>query len=571
MKIFYKIDFSQKEQKYVHIEMNIDLTGYRPADLVLMMPVWSPGSYLIREYSRHLDCFQSDNNKFDKISKNQWRLDLRDSKNVIVRYRLYCNELTVRTNYVDDLHSLLVSPATFLVPCDKAICNYFEVEVNLPQGWDKISTGLNPVQGTTNKFFSENLDDFLDCPIEAGNYKTYSFEAFGKPHNVAVIGPGNYNGETLAADMKRVVEETGKVIGDIPYDHYTFIVHLTTSTTGGIEHKNSSVLHFNRWDLQNPEKYKRIWLSLVSHEYFHLWNIKRIKPVELADFDYNNENYTTMLWFAEGFTSYFDDILLRRAGIYSETEYLTVLSYVIERLLNVPGRFYQNMEDASFDAWIKFYRKHENLNNQGISYYIKGAHLAWALDFEIRKRTGGSKTLDDLMKMLWQDYCKDEKSGYTREIVVSHAEKLAGNLQDFFKEFLEQTTEINYDKYLEYAGLRLKITDLGDSTVNLELSEANGQLICTTVKDKGAGYYAGVMPGDEIIALDGYRVNQLTFNKRIRFSKVGSKMKLLLSRDERLLEREITIAPSKADSIKIEKIANPTPEQIEFYNKWIGI
>jgi predicted metalloprotease with PDZ domain len=572
MKLFYKIDLSQNEQKYVHIELTIKPGDYKENELILMMPVWSPGSYLVREYSRHLDCFETNEPvTFKKISKNQWLLHLNNSKKVIIRYRLYCNEFSVRTNFIDDIHALLVGPATFIVPLQKEIAGYFEVELKLPKGWDKISTGLEPVEKSKNKFYSENLHDFLDCPIEAGKYKTYSFEAFGRPHNLAVIGPEIYNEKSLVDDMKRVVEETGKVIGDIPYKNYTFITHLTTNSTGGIEHKNSSVLHFNRWDLLNPEKYKRMWLSLVSHEYFHLWNIKRIKPSELSDFDYNNENYTTMLWFAEGFTSYFDDIILRRAGIYTDAEYLNVLSYVIERLLNVPGRFYQNLEDSSFDAWIKFYRKHENLNNQGISYYIKGAHLAWALDFEIRKRTGQKKNLDDLMKLLWQDYLKDKNSGYTKERVIAHAESLAGDLKQFFAEFLESTEEIDYDKYLAYAGLRLRITDYSQPTFNFDYKEENGQLVCTFVKDKGSAYQSGIMAGDEIIAMDGYKVNITTFTKRLRFAKTGEKVKLLLCRDERILEKEITLVPSKADSIKIEKIANPTQQQIDFYNKWMGI
>ncbi len=575
MKAFYKIDFSQKEQKYVHVELNLKLENYSEKELILMMPVWSPGSYLVREYSRHLDCFEAMNISgekinFQKIRKNQWRME-NPGEEIKIKYRLYCNEFSVRTNFVDDVHALLVAPATFLIPEQKGLCNYFEVEVSLPEGWNQISTGLHRVEGASNKFYAEDTDDFLDCPIEAGNYKTFEFEAFGKPHYVAVIGPDVYDEKILINDMKRVVEATAKILGDIPYEHYTFIVHLTQNSSGGIEHKNSSVLHFIRWDFQNPEKYKRMWLSLVSHEYFHLWNVKRIKPVELADFDYNNENYTSLLWMSEGFTSYFDDLILRRAGIYSEDEYLTVLSYIIERLLTIPGRFYQSVEEASFDAWIKFYRKHENTNNQGISYYVKGAQLALALDFEIRKRTNHQKSLDDLLKMLWNDYLKDPLTGYTKDIIISYAQELAGDLTEIFSEFLEKVTEIDYDKYLSYAGLKLKITDNGKPALGIDIKTENGLLICTYVRDKESGYQAGIMPGDEIIAIDGYRVNEAAFNKRIKFMSIGTKIKITLARDERILEKEVIVSGSKYDSIKIERINNPSEEQIQFFNQWLKV
>ncbi|MBC7473193.1 MAG: M61 family metallopeptidase, partial [Candidatus Sericytochromatia bacterium] len=506
MKILYNLDFSQKDQKYVHLELNIELEKYDKKELILLMPVWSPGSYLIREYSRHLDQFVvynklGDQIKYEKISKNKWKIDLAEQKNITIRYRLYCNELTVRNNFVDDIHALLVAPATFLIPENKDACKYFEVQVNLPDGWNKISTGLNKVEGKENHFYCEDLDDFLDCPIEVGNYQTYSFEALGKPHYVAMIGAKVYQEEKLIGDIKKVVEATAKIFdSQAPYDHYTFITHLTSASTGGIEHKNSCVLHFNRWHFSDPVKYKKDWLSLVSHEYFHLWNVKRIKPLGISNFDYSNENYTSLLWFSEGFTSYFDDLILKRAGIYNDTEYLDVLSNLIERLLTVPGRFYQNLEESSFDSWIKFYRKHENSTNQGISYYIKGSHFALVLDLEIRKRTNHQKSLDDLMRLLWNDYLLDNSIGFTREILLNYAEKLAGNFSEIFNEFIEGKNEIDYDKYLAYAGLKLKIIDFNNLTLDIDFKEENGLLICTNIKDQGAGYNAGIMSGDELIA-----------------------------------------------------------------------
>ncbi|MFN8674454.1 MAG: PDZ domain-containing protein [Candidatus Sericytochromatia bacterium] len=567
MKFYYSLDFSKKEQKYVFVDMKILLEDFKRDNLELILPVWSPGSYLVREYARHLDCFSSDC-KVEKITKNKWVFDINNKKEINLSYRLYCNELTVRTNYIDDIHVILCGPATFLVPENKKDSNYFEVKINLPSDWSKISTGLKKLDN--NIFYHEDLDDFLDCPIEAGEYPVFEFESFGKKHEIAMIGPKVYNEEKLVSDIKRAVEATATIFKDIPYDDYTFITHLTNDVQGGLEHKNSTVLHFKKWDFQDPEKYKKDWLSLVSHEYFHLWNIKRLKPIELVDFDYNNENYTSLLWFAEGFTSYYDDLVLRRANIYNDNEYLDVLASVVEKLVKVPGRFYQSLEDSSFDAWTKFYRKHENSSNQQISYYVKGAQFALCLDFEIRKRTNNKNNLDDLMRKLWSEHIKDPNFGYTKEIILDLLNEIAGDFSEMFNEFLLKPEEIDYNKYLNYVGLKLKIVDLGRPTLDMDLKEDKGVLLCLGLKDKGAAYEAGIMVGDEILALNGYRVNHLNLVKRLKYMKSGEKVKLLISRDERILEKELTISTSKYDQIKIEKIENPSNEQKENYNNWLN-
>lgn len=574
MKFFYKIDFSEKEQKYVHINQIIDVGNYKENYLNIIMPVWSPGSYLIREYSRILDCFQAkdkEGNKinFEKISKNNWQIELNKEKKIYISYRLYCNEFSVRNNFVDDKHALLVGPSTFLIPENKKLCDYFEVEIDLPKGWNKINTGLEPVKKSKNKFYHTDIDDFLDCPIEVGDYEVFNFEVLDKPHKIAMIGAKVYDEKVLVEDIKKVIEATAKLVGEVPYEHYDFITHLTSSSTGGIEHKNSCILHFNRWDFQDPDKYKKSWLSLVSHEYFHLWNVKRIKPKELSDFDYNNENYTKLLWFSEGFTSYFDDLILKRAGIYSNLEYLSVLTDLINRLLQVQGRFYQTVEESSFDSWIKFYRRHENSNNQHISYYVKGAQLGLILDLEIRKNTNHKKSLDDLLKMLWEDYKKDNSIGFTKETIISYTNQLGGDLTDIFYEFLETTNEIDYNKYLNYAGLRLKISDSNKPTLDMDIKEDKGLFICTFIKDKGTAYQAGIMPNDEIIAIDGYRLTPSNINRRFKNMYIGQKLNLLISRDERLIEKNIIVSSSKDDYIKLEMIEKPTKEQINFLNEWL--
>lgn len=571
MKFFYHLDFSEREQKYVHVDMDILLEDYKKEELTLLMPVWSPGSYLVREYSRHLDSFNVSDSDFKKVNKNTWQINVKDKEKISLSYRLYCNELTVRTNFIDDVHCLLVPPATFLIPEEKKSCNYFEVTVNLPENWNQITTGLEKVKDSENKFFGTDLHDFLDCPIEVGNYEVYKFESFNKEHEFAIVGPKVYDSEKMITDVKKVVEATAKLFdNDVPYDKYSFITHLTTDSKGGIEHKNSTVLHFTKWDFNNPEQYKKGWLSLVSHEYFHLWNVKRIKPDVLSDFDYNNENYTRLLWFSEGFTSYFDDLILRRANIYTDEEYFEVIADILTKLITVSGRLYQTVEDASFDAWIKYYRKHENSNNQHISYYVKGAVFGLCLDLEIRKQSQNKHSLEDVLKRMWSDVKENNDHAFTREEVLKYAQEFSNSdLTEMFKDFLENTHDADYNKYLNHVGLKHSIIDLGSPTLDINVKEVDGKLICSFVKDKGTSYNYGLAVNDEIIAIDGYRVNASSFAKRMKYFKVGQKIKLLLSRDERIIEKELVVGSSNTDYIRVEKLSNLSNEQLEISSKWL--
>lgn len=570
MKFNYSLDFSFRNQKYLLVNLEISFCSSFD-EVELIMPIWSPGSYLIREYSKYLDLFEVSNNlKFDKINKNTWKIYNKGLDKVNVSYRVYCNEFTVRTNFIDDKHALIVPPATFLIPKDKDLCDRYEVKINLPDDWKNISTGLKKL--SNNIFYSNNTDEFLDCPIQVGNFENYSFELFQKEHRISIIGPKIYNENKLIEDIKNIVNTTAKIFGNVPYDNYSFIIHLTTDSKGGIEHSNSCLLHFPRWSLNDSSKYKSDFLSLVSHEYFHLWNVKRIKPLELVDIDYNNENYTSLLWFAEGFTSYFDDLILKKANIYSEQEYLNVLAKLFEMQIKVPGRFYESLEDASFYSWIKFYRKHENTINQSISYYVKGAHFGWALDMEILNSTNGKKSLKDLMLMLWDDYLKNNKFGYTREIIEKYSSELVNkDISNMFKEFLEEKNEIDYNKYLGYAGLKLDIIYNENPSINCEIKDDNNKIFIYTVFDKGAGYYAGLCNGDEIIAINNYRVTAKNFHSIINSFNVGDKINILVSRDERLKEIELELFNSATNRLKILHLENKNSKQQKIFKEWLKI
>ncbi|HYH55287.1 MAG TPA: peptidase M61, partial [Anseongella sp.] len=321
-------------------------------------------------------------------------------------------------------------------------------------GWKKVSTGLEADPGNPFRLSSPSYDILADSPIEIGNQDIISFTAAGIPHEIAVYGGGNYDREKLADDFTRIIEELTAVFGENPCERYVFIVHFLPSGGGGLEHLNSTTLQFPRQALES-EKGWTSFMSLAAHEYFHLWNVKRLRPIALGPFDYDRENYTHMLWVAEGFTAYYDNWIVRRTGFFSPEEYLQEVTGLIGTVENTPGNKVQAVTEASFDAWIKYYRPNENSYNTTISYYSKGAILGLMIDMAIRRHSGGKQSIDDLMSYLYRRFYKEMERGYKDEEFREAVEKFAGPMGDFFEKYVQGTDPIPYNDFFETVGLKL--------------------------------------------------------------------------------------------------------------------
>ena len=379
-----------------------------PAQTDLVMPVWTPGSYLVREFERHVQDFTATERggralQWGKVNKNTWRIQTAAAREFVVTYRVYANEMSVRTNELNDRHAFW-NNAALLMYVDGHLSAPSTLRVAAPPGW-KIATGLPALAGRQDTFRAENFDVLYDSPVEVGPFKTLTFDVKGVPHRIIIEGEGNYDAERVRRDVQRVVEAEATMMGEIPYRDYTFILNLRPTGSGGLEHLNSTALIWQRFGFTKPSDY-RDFLSLVAHEFFHLWNVKRIRPDALGPFDYTRENYTKLLWVAEGFTSYYENVFLRRAGLISDRDFLKPAAKAIQDLQETPGRLVMSVEEASFDAWIKYYRPDENSVNSQISYYDKGALLGMLLDLIIRKRSGGARSLDDVMRYLYTEYYK---------------------------------------------------------------------------------------------------------------------------------------------------------------------
>jgi len=402
---------------------------------------------------------------------------------------------------------------------------------------------------------------------------------------VAIWGAGNEDETRVKEDLAKIVEQGAQIFGGLPYEHYTFIVHLQPNIGGGLEHLNSTTLQANPYTFKPRKEYVK-FLGLAAHEYFHLWNVKRIRPQALGPFDYEHENYTRALWISEGFTDYYGQQLLRRAGLTTVTEYLENLASDLAEYEQTPGRQEQSAEAASFDAWIKYYRPDENTPNSAISYYTKGALLGWLLDFEIRTRTGGRKTLDDVMRYLYENYAL-RGMGFPEPGLKGIFEKVAGaDLTDFFKRYVSGTDEIDFNRYLRLAGLQLegsyqpspldepedkdkKSEQAPRGDLGFRMRPSGDRILVSAVLAGTPAYEGGVNAGDEVVALDGQRLDAHNFDHRMSALQPGQRVTLTLFRREKLMTLDLTARQKPPDRYTIKTVKDANAEQRTLYQAWL--
>ncbi len=541
----YTVAIERPESHMLEVRALLPTAGAE--ELELFMATWTPGSYLVREFARHVEGFSATSLEgtaleWSKRTKNRWIVESAGSDPIVVQYRVYANELTVRTNFVDDELASLNGAATFITPVGHT--GGFDVALELPEGW-QVVTALSPVGDSGTRFSSVDFDELIDCPIVAGTPRLYPFEASGVPHLLANFGEGPlWNGERSAEDVAQIAEIQQRFWGVIPYERYTFL-NLITGGRGGLEHKTSTLMLADPLATRDREDYLD-WLGLVSHEFFHTWNIKRLRPAVLGPFDYEAERYTTSLWIAEGLTSYYDDLLLSRANLMNRAEYLERLSAQIRAVQTTPGRHVQALSEASFDAWIKYYRPDENSVNTAISYYRKGAVVGFLLDAEIRRRNRGQRSLDDVMRRSFELYAGDQ--GYTEEQWRQTASEVAGfDLTPFFEMAVDGTGELEYADALDYYGLAFgAVADEpedgsgeGDAEPYLGV-ELEGATIAAVLRGT-PGDAAGLSPGDEIVAVDGFRVQSGDVASLLRVHGAGASVVLLIARRGRIRELRATL------------------------------
>jgi predicted metalloprotease with PDZ domain len=572
VKISYNVTFPEVQAHYTDIEMNIEHLTQNT--LVLKMPVWTPGSYLVREFAKNVEGFtvsaDGKNIPFKKTRKNWWSVNTQGLSHVTIKYKVYCFENSVRTALVDLSHAFLSTSGMFIYP-EWMLHEPSTIHIVPFGGWDKVSTSLEMVNNDPFTVQAPNYDILFDSPIEVGNQDVFGFDAIGVKYQVAMYGGGNYDKERLKKDMAKIVEQETAIYGENPNKHYVFIVHNNFRGGGGLEHLSSTVLGASR-DAYGTERGYQNFLSLVAHEHFHLWNVKRLRPIVLGPFDYDNENYTTDLWIAEGFTAYYEDIILRHAGLIPTDNYLNVMANDLNQVENTPGKKIQSVADASYDAWIKAYRPNENSNNSTISYYSKGSAIAMMLDLEIINDSQAKYSLDDVMKYMYDTYYKLKKRGYTDEEFKQGLEKFAGkNLDDFYQKYVYGVADVDYNKYLGYAGYKLtdEAATINDPSLGLLTASTNGKITVMGVLRDGTGWIDGINVNDEIVSVDGKPVSDV--NSILADKKVGDKLSITVNRDGLPLVLPITLLRNALVKYKIDTLDNPSAQQLKVRTKWLKL
>jgi len=548
--------------------------------LEAVLPVWTPGSYLVREYARHVQQVSAVDESggalpVERVDKRTWRVLTRGGA-ATLRYHVYANDLTVRTSHLDGTHGYFNGASLFLY-AEALRGGPHQLIVEPPGGWS-VFTALDR-EG--DRFVAVDYDTLVDSPVEIGPHTPVRFTAAGVPHEVVIWG-GAIDRSKLEADLQAVCEAEALLWGGLPFHRYLFLIYLLDKGRGGLEHGASTALVYARQQLTTPKGWED-FLTLAGHEYFHAWNVKRLKPRAFVPFDYAGENYTRLLWAFEGITSYYDNLLVRRAGRMSGPRYLCRLGEVVSVLQATPGRMVQTLEEASLTAWVKYYRQDENTPNSAVSYYLKGELVALCLDLEIRRATGDAKSLDDVMRLLWARY--GDGRGVPESGVEEAAAEVAGReLRSFFDRALRSTEELD-TSVLAHVGLQLRTriresaSDKGGTPPRLKPGEAKprgwtgivprGGSI-GSVLDGSPAQLAGLYAEDEVVAIDGIRGDAAALVSRSDERAPGETVRVTVFRRDVLVDVPVTLGQRPEDAVWLAPMETPTEGQRAAFERWLG-
>ena len=569
--INYRLKMEKPQNHYFQVEM--ELTDFKENDVTVKMPVWAPGSYLVREFSKNVDLVKAKDEKgqalaVNKKTKNAWVISKGAAKKVIVSYEVYAFELSVRTSFLDLTHGFVSGSGVFMyVDGHQELAG--ELTVVPYKDFGKVSTALpksseSVAADGVQSFGFKNYDQLVDCPIEIGNQEVFTFKAAGVLHTVAIYGAGNYNVDKLKADMAKIVETATGVVGENPNKEYTFIIHNVVDGQGGLEHCNSCTLSVNRWTYSDAEYLG--FLSLVAHEYFHLWNVKRIRPIELGPFNYDEENYTSLLWVMEGFTTYYDELLLVRAGYTDDADYLQKLQSTVNYVEGSVGARVQPVAHASFDAWIKAYRPNENSSNTTMTYYSRGQMLAALIDVMIISKYDGKKCLDHFLQQLYNKYYKKLNRGFSEQEFKTELEELLGeNLDGFFAKYVNGTDIAPLSETFAKVGVQVTEIGLPRASFGAGLRQDGGKTIVRSIRAGSAAELAGLSVNDELIGCNGYRVDQTDFEQFVNGVENGAQFKILVSRDDILYELSVKMTMYDRPQYQFKVVEDDTKAKLRKY------
>jgi predicted metalloprotease with PDZ domain len=558
VEIAYTVTVKNPTSHLYDIEMSIK--GLRETSVSVSLPAWSPGMYRIENYARNVQDFRALNMRsqplmWEQIDKQTWRIAKQAAEDVDVRYQVFSTQLT-------DQMADLAPPATFMyvvgqkhVPCT--------VKYNAPGGW-KVYTGL---EKKGDRYFANDYDIFIDAPAFIGEFKVLQFETGGANHQLVFSKRDiSMSAPQVTADIQDIVEAAMRMFGKLPYKEYVFLFKVQPQATNSVEHLNSTHITVGENDFVTQTTYRQ-FLATVAHEFFHLWNVKRIRPAVLGPFDYSHEVHTRLLWMAEGITSYYGDLLLERAGIDTPEEYLGRMAVVINSLEHTPGRHLMSAEDASWNAWLRS----DNADNNTLSYYVKGEAIGFLLDIEIRARTKNRKSLDDVMRYLMETYA-NKGVGFPEDGFLKAIEAVAGSdFHEFYEAVIQGRRDLDYNRYLKQAGLVAQVQLQPASIyVGIEFDPGDGNFPrVRRVLANSPAERAKLDTGDLLVSMNDERLTFDNFRSRLHSHTIGETIKLTVLRNQRLMDLHIAPVEFQEERWQVNDIARPTPEQTELKKAWL--
>ena len=578
--VFYEISILQPETHYMNVKIHIPEV---PGDqFELKLPSWLPGAYLISDFSKTIENFSAvmmDGHplRWSKTDKLTWSVKGKSGEAAIISYDVYAYSLADDACYTSAEYAV-INPGASLM----AVVPYFNepsrLKIKMTENWARVTTGMTAVDGLDNTFQAADYHELIDCPLMAGNHLLRTFDIDGIPHDVVIEGEGNLDVDEFVEDLRKISRVEIDMMKHVPYQRYVFFL-LITDIDAGLEHRNSTLIFTKRNDFKPRKKYLET-ITIFSHELFHAWNVKALRPKELIVPDYYSETYTDLLWFCEGFTNYYHEVFLHRAGIATCKDYLGRLAKTFHRYRMTPGRDYQSAAEGSFDAWIKYYQPNENSNNTTMSYYLKGSLIAFILDISIIEHSQGKYNLDNVMRELYVEKYVAEESGFTFDDVKMMVNKYSGqNLDALFTALVEETGDMPFEEYLQRVALKLEpVYGTKDNDQDPEggylgayLRENNQKVYARIVSRNGPAYHAGMSAGDEIIGMNGYRIDgKSDLESRIGNCSPGDSVELMLSQRGKLNTVKVTLEklPPKEYSLKPDLQAGE--EEKSRFQTWCG-
>ncbi len=567
--ITYTLSMSKPQTHLLEVE--ITLLDFAAKTVAFHMPAWRTGRYMIFDFSGGVQEFNAVDEKkqhlsFKKIDKDTWVIEKEKSKTVTVTYKVYANEFNLRTRELNTEHAF-VDPLSVFMYVEELKNKPLELKVIPFKNWN-VTTGLEEVPGKPFTFSAPNFEYFGDCPLEIGNQKDFEFFVDGKKHIISIYGEGNWNSDTLIADFTKIVIANKELWGDLPYQKYIFMIHCQPNAGGGTEHINSTILGVRPFVFSNPVSYKG-FLGLVSHEYFHTWNMKQLRPKAFAPYDFSKENYTEELWVSEGTTSYYDDLILVRTKFSTAKSYLDNITQMVNNERSRYGNTIQPLAESSFDSWIKYWRGKQNSQNAESDYYGKGSHVSLLLDLEIRQRSKNKFSFDDVLRAMYKRF--PSTKGFTNADLQKVCEEFAGSsMKEIFDSYLYSTNPLPWEKVLVYAGLEVTVKD-STKKINLGISlqDFGEKTRITNVTPNSPAEKAELDINDEIVALNGFRVRSSEFNERIASMKEGEEISITVFRNDKLKEITLKLEFFGVPSYIVKKVSKPTELQQAIYEDWL--